>query len=94
MTESDSHFVIQTGGYSLLQCRPCLVGDYICIAAGNSIRVYSGKASKLSRHSKQRLQSTDNFLRKSGYKVKRKISENASLRKQSLGKLVTSESIS
>ena len=39
---NEKYFVSELGGYSLLQCRPCLVGDFVCIAAGNSIRVYSG----------------------------------------------------
>jgi len=38
---SEEYFVTQMGGHSVLQCRPCLVGDFICLAAGNSIRVYS-----------------------------------------------------
>ena len=32
----------ELGGYSLLQCKPCLVKDLLCVAVGETIRVYSG----------------------------------------------------
>jgi len=41
MNETEKYFVTQMGGVSLLQSRPCLVGDFLAIATGNSIRIYS-----------------------------------------------------
>ena len=31
----------ELGAYNLLQARPCLVADLLCVAAGTTIRVYS-----------------------------------------------------
>ena len=37
----------EIGGYSLFQCRPCLIADLLCVAADNTIRVYSVLSGQL-----------------------------------------------
>ena len=36
----------ELGAYNLLQARPCLVADLLCVAAGTTIRVYSVLSGK------------------------------------------------
>ena len=43
-----SEFVLsELGAYNLLQCRPCLVADLLCVAANSTVRVYSVLSGQL-----------------------------------------------